>query len=509
MNTFKRKSLYVLLAGLSGLGAGSAGAVSVNPDGLGQVLLYPYYTVRSDNAGNAYNTYFSVVNSTGSAKVVKVKFLESKRSTEVLDFNLFLSPYDVWVGGVVATANGAGVFTPDTSCTVPVVSRDPAAPNEFVNYVYAGSEKDLGPSTLDRTREGYIEIIEMGSFPKETGVDEDGDPILSEVFATTKHSSGVPECDKDILEDTDLVNDEIRSPWGGLFGSMYIINVASGTMYDADPTALDGFRDTALYTGSGSASPDLRDADPNSVVIYGNQAINGTFNSGEEAVSSVLMHDSLLNEFVVLPEIGGGTDWIVTMPTKRYFIGQETEVEQGGKTLPDPLEPGYWVFQKNYGAIKTTTDSNGDLVATAWGSCDEIKITRYDREEGVKSSSASFSPPPPSKTDTLCDEANVITWNGSNVLNSVNALNIAETTFKTGWGKIAFPGKDLTKSVNGVSITGPSHILISTNDVTYYGLPTIGFSVQRFVNGTLPGGVLSNYGGAWKHKQSVGIDYVD
>ena len=49
MNTFKKKSLHVaVLAGLGALGAaGTANAVHINPDGEGQVLIYPYYTVRS------------------------------------------------------------------------------------------------------------------------------------------------------------------------------------------------------------------------------------------------------------------------------------------------------------------------------------------------------------------------------------------------------------------------------------------------------------------------------
>ena len=48
MNTFNKKSLYAAMAGVSALGmAGTANAVHVNPDGLGQVLIYPYYTVRA------------------------------------------------------------------------------------------------------------------------------------------------------------------------------------------------------------------------------------------------------------------------------------------------------------------------------------------------------------------------------------------------------------------------------------------------------------------------------
>jgi len=101
MNSFQRKSLYAALAGAGALGVTSAAdAVNLNPNGLGQVLIYPYYTVNSNSSG-AYNSLLSVVNTTDSAKAVKVRFLESFHSLEVLDFNLFLSKFDVWTEAVL------------------------------------------------------------------------------------------------------------------------------------------------------------------------------------------------------------------------------------------------------------------------------------------------------------------------------------------------------------------------------------------------------------------------
>ncbi len=143
MNTFNKKSLYAAIAGVSALGvAGTAEAVHVNPDGLGQVLIYPYYTVRTRDAtvftNPQYNSLLSVVNSTASAKAVKVRFLEGKASKEVLDFNLYLSAHDVWTAGVIPTADGAGIVTFDKSCTVPTVSSTVSTPTPFVNFVYCG-----------------------------------------------------------------------------------------------------------------------------------------------------------------------------------------------------------------------------------------------------------------------------------------------------------------------------------------------------------------------------------
>ena len=48
MNTFNKKSLPAAIACIGALGVtGAAEAVYVNPDGLGQALVYPYYTVRA------------------------------------------------------------------------------------------------------------------------------------------------------------------------------------------------------------------------------------------------------------------------------------------------------------------------------------------------------------------------------------------------------------------------------------------------------------------------------
>ncbi len=95
-----RKNLTAaVLAGLAGAAGivGSAQAVNINPDGLGQVLIYPYYTT---NGGNT--TVLSVVNTSEDAKAIKVRFMEGQNSQEVLDFNLYMSAYEVWAAAISA-----------------------------------------------------------------------------------------------------------------------------------------------------------------------------------------------------------------------------------------------------------------------------------------------------------------------------------------------------------------------------------------------------------------------
>ena len=76
-----RRKLFASLAAAGGLAVTTpGGAVEVNPDGIGQVLLYPYYTVRDSSSGNALNTLLTVGNTTDHVKAIRVRFREGARA---------------------------------------------------------------------------------------------------------------------------------------------------------------------------------------------------------------------------------------------------------------------------------------------------------------------------------------------------------------------------------------------------------------------------------------------
>jgi hypothetical protein len=467
--------------------AGTANAVHVSPEGIGQVLIYPYYTVRADGGAtgptptNYYDNYISVVNTTASTKAVKVRFLEGKNSREVLDFNLYLSPKDVWTAAIIPTKDAlgndvGGIFTADKSCTTPVVSSSSTSPTLFVNYGYAGSNDDKAGTSLDRTKEGYVEIIEMGD-------------VVGTTAAAVTHSNGVPACTPAALASPTAPNNTVPGS-GGLFGTMTLINVYKGEDFGIDATALAGFSTQALWFEPGDIRPTLAAVNPKrSVVVAGtNVYITDWATSGNNAdpVSAVLMHDNVYNEFVVEPTTKSGTDWVVTFPTKREYVA----VGSGAASK---------LFQSNFGAT---------------GSCDDVVVTQYDREERTIISQTSFSPPPPTQTDSLCWEANVISVASKNVLGSKNVSNIP-TTFTSGWIALNFRGATVPATrhqlVGGGStvfntITGGTFGLLST---TFNGLPVVGFAAITFENETLtlpgvapgPGSAIqSNYGGNFNHK---------
>ena len=262
MNTFNKKSLYAAIAGLGALGAvGAAQAVNVNPDGLGQVLIYPYYTTRADAARRtSYNSLLSVVNSTASAKAVKVRFLEGKNTREVLDFNLFLSPNDVWTAAIVPSgAGGARSRHDDKSCTLPAI---PAAGKAFVNYAYSARRRAAPRSTARR---------------KATSRSSRWRRMLdtSTTAANVTHVNGVPP---GCAAETDaLASPKRHFPAGGLFGGMTLINVDSGPIHGGRRRARQLTRDTPIYANSGSTLPDLHASQP--AGEHGHQRWHGVYQS--------------------------------------------------------------------------------------------------------------------------------------------------------------------------------------------------------------------------------------
>ncbi|MBK9219239.1 MAG: hypothetical protein IPL70_12975 [Uliginosibacterium sp.] len=109
-------ALSVALA-LGGVAGTANAAITVQQDGIGHSLVVPYFTTQSGQ-----HTYLNIVNTdTINGKAVKVRFRGALDSDDIFDFQVFLSPGDVWVADVQPTADGKGtaLFTSDNSCTPP------------------------------------------------------------------------------------------------------------------------------------------------------------------------------------------------------------------------------------------------------------------------------------------------------------------------------------------------------------------------------------------------------
>lgn len=480
----KRNSLTTaLLAGLAGAAglATTAEAVNLNPDGLGQVLIYPYYTVQKGN-----QTLISVVNTTSQVKAVKVRFLEGRNSREVLDFNLYLSPFDVWVGAVFANgATGPGnLITNDKSCTVPIIGT---ATVPFRNNQYIGTFDDNGPSNLERTREGYLEMIEMGTVGG------------SQATAATHTATGAPASCTGLAANwsqggtwaTSNGTANVTLPTGGLFGNETIVDVANGTMHTYAADSIEGFyTNTAapalLHTNPGSTFPNLAQANngggfANSFVFTSTGTlVQSTWVTGTaDAVSAIYMHDAIYNEFNTETALGGQSEWIVTFPTKRFYVDNFTA------------------------AIPPFTDIFPDD-GTA---CEPVSITYWNREEATATTSVDFSPPQAVAGNALCFEAQDVSFNQSSqvtagataIFGATYAANINTTltsgTAQNGWTRITFG--DASNLLTTVHRLGPS-----VDGDYYVGLPVTGFWSANYVNSAAAPGLLANYSGAYRHRAS-------
>ena len=242
--------------------------------------------------------------------------------------------------------------------------------------------------------------------------------------------------------------------------------------------------------GVGAPGVGVRDPGLNQPGAAGNVGTPGVGAPGLGAVdpvSAVMMHNNVYNEFVLDTVTKSRTDWVATMPTKRFYIANGSGNNAGR------------LFQRNF---------NGNS-----GSCDDVAVSIYDREERTVTAPGSFSPPPPTQTDAICWEANIITFNNTNVFASKNLANVP-TSFAAGWLGLNFltatvpAGKH--QLVGGASTVfntaaGTTSALTST---TFNGLPVIGFSAITFENGVIPnaGGLIqSQYGGNFNHKQTRSI----
>jgi hypothetical protein len=522
MNSFKRKALTcAVLAGLGGV-ATTAEAVYRNPDGTGMVLIYPYYTVNSVG-GNSYNTYISVTNTSSQAKVTKVRFREGRTSAEVLDFNLYLSPNDVWVGAVGPDTSAAdsparlfGNF--ETSCTYPAI---PANGQPFVNTAYIAGIDALPGTGLDRTREGYVEIFDMAT-------------LFGAAATNVTHTAiGVapPGC---AAMRIDLTTNAVlfallTTPTGGLYGEGTIINVASGASVGYKADALDAYRSTAYYADVSTVNPQLgASAAPFSLVLANNRATTdqwtgGTPSAGARAVAAVFMHTSVMNDYILDFNTRSNTDWVLTFPGKHEFYPTAT-----------PVAP--------YTAVLTSN-----------GACETALFTFFDRDEQSQvPPTTGFSPQQPGaapNTGAMCWESTVLSVrNGqahtsasdisstnprSGVLGSRNVLAVSvlqSPAFAAGWINVAFTGAnavagitslaggDLTASnvataIPGFGPVGAASGVFTARPHTFTGLPVTGFMVTARTNSsvacTLPSGSAGtcsgNYAGLFNHSYRTTI----
>lgn len=468
--------------------------------GVGHILVVPYFTTQNDNM-----SVFHVVNTdTVNGKALKVRFRGAANSDDILDFTVFLSPFDVWTGSVQADANGSYFMTTDNSCTYPNIH------NQKVSFVQDRLASGwTAEKRVNNTKEGYVEILNMADVTPGT-----------DLFKTIKHASnGAPACADSVLERTLAINPTseaaavalgYNTPTGQLTGDWYILNVNQTTTFSGAATAIkavsapgvngrgkfvafpqDG-QSTGLPVGDYTADPlfktaGIQFADTTAVTSPLVAAVNYDFpdlstpylttTATPEAQASLLTqavaNTGVSNQFATDSIISAKTDWVLSMPTRRYSVGANyAEAATSAK---------YRVFNTGVVTVTGGTTNFFDAGSTSVDADGNICVNTtsnvfYDREESFARNGAVISPGT-ARVIRLCGEVNVLAFKdtGTSVLGATVARQTAAVTYENGWGQVSY--------------TRP--------------LPVVGSSFIKLTNsGGLANGFSGTYGITWPHRFS-------
>jgi hypothetical protein len=423
MKNFKKSHLAAALA--LGLAAGGVQAANVTAEGIGELVYIPYYSTIGNQETN-----FRLVNTSDKTVTLKVMFREGKSSLEVRDFNVTMSPYDVWSGSIQASgATGAKITTSDTTCTSP-------DKNQWVrnnNGSYSVDFVDRG-GIASKPNEGYVVVRVLG-------VSDISTNTVNSVPYLAKHVNGAPrDCgaiDWGYANAFDSIQGQFREPMNVLAASASLVDAANGLATSIPVTVLANVNNPLGTDGLGNYGNNIINvpnqeslettADDFAVVFEGDTAIASSDSfatgSGHEDITAALMQDTVINSFDVT-----NSSWVITFPTKRAH----------GTGAVAPFSAPYPVS----GLI-------------------EISPSYVDDEEIAFSAGTQFSPAQSIPTINLPNEVNVLTFNGNNLLGSGLTTNLSiDNRVSKGWLELDF--------TNSNPLSGAT--------VTLDGLPAIGFN---------------------------------
>ncbi|MEP7043669.1 MAG: hypothetical protein ABI843_11440 [Dokdonella sp.] len=243
-----------------------------------------------------------------------------------------------------------------------------------------------------------------------------------------------------------------------------------------DATSTVGFDDLRRANSEGAIAPTTATA---YVSSYSGLPLALDYAQGIDAVSAVLASGAIYNEYLVGGTIGANTDWVVTMPTKHFYV--------------DPLYIG------NRGATAPFTEAFSETVAGQ--SRSNVGFTIHDREEGVVTSCVDSICPAP-QPSVLGFETNVISFVAApqNMLPHVPSSVLGSQLVAT---YVSPYGTDGWASMVLADARDEYLLRTAANGIALAGLPVTGFMVYNVVNANAQPGKLANYGGVFPHRSTI------
>ena len=479
-------------------GINAATTLSTTPSGVGHILVVPYFTTQGTNM-----TLLNLVNTDQvNGKAVKLRFRGAANSDDLFDITVYLSPGDVWAANVSPNGGLSALTTADTSCTLPTAAQIKETEGKFVTSRVFNND----PA---ETREGYVEILNMADVVPG-----------SALFNATKHVKGIAPCaqtemDKQVNPLTaGGANDPVARgyswPTGGLMANWTIVNVGTNASFSGEAVAVKATLQVpstdptdpvgTMVDVNGAANLVFSPQDGESVANAGVLTADPLLKTGAvraanydfpdlstpyttaanpeaqaNELAKALATRSISNEYLTNPAVSFATDWVFSMPTRRYALA----LNYANSTIV-----GHGAAQGNgayVGTVIAAADQSNYFSALALGGnaslnkeknricVDAGPLKAFDTEEQSKTTFVIS----PGSTLKFCGETSVLSFNGKpSVLGAAIAAQNIPTSFTDGWMRI---------DTNGLG----------------RGLPVVGYAV-----GKATGPNAGNFGGTWMHRTS-------
>lgn len=479
--------------------------------GTGHMLVVPYFSTQGGNS-----TLLSIINTdTQKGKAVKVRFRGAANSDDIYDFQVFLSPGDVWTANVSANAEGKSFLTTnDASCTKPAKATLNSTPFVTTRLNPAASAEEKA----NHTREGYIEIFNMADIVKPASG-------ASNLYTSIKHKNGVAPCSNIVADAangiaastawTDINTDKtvgdltapaigMANPTTGLAANWTIINVPKAVAWSGAAAAIEAvnggapaagsvvyFPQTSTPIAAGTASAFTADPLLQTGAVKGalydlpdmSTRYTTTATSPEvqaAALAGAIAATGVINEFWTDPTINAATDWVFSMPTRRYAVA----VDYVGTVNPVTGAKSPAVVPNVGNAAHFSSGVGGNTVLVGDKLCiSGITTSPWDREERQPASpdDVVISPSEPGAAVLFCGETSVLSFNNggaatTGVLNANVAVKDIDVGYQDGW------------------------MVMNTPGATAVGLPVLGQAFVSAYNPQVKPGTEGNFNVGWSHR---------
>jgi hypothetical protein len=498
-------AIFPLQAGGSAPAGFSNANATYNPNGIGQYLFGQYYDVRAVD-GDAQVTNFAIVNTnTNNANLptctladviqgrdgencyfnqstdvdlpkggilAKVRFRESRYSSEVLDFNIVLSCGEVWtarlelgadgfpslisVDNVVTSATG-NFGAGGTIKTKPAFN--PAIPGGAPGRFRFPSQAPGNLVPADAAR-GYMEVIGIADLPCEP-VDADGNTTTIDLQNGNTWN---------ITANTYMATNALAA-------EALLVRTASGNSYGYPFDAISRYRPVlfALPNGGGGAGP-YQAGTPSVPLssIFGNETPNindclgfsvagAPFTGPVECVRqfNLALHKGrLVGQYDISPTTAGKTNFVITLPTKYRNCNASPS---GALSKAYPQTPFACVANPG----------------------EEVTCTVYDRLENL--AVGGFTSPSETERCFLPRELTIFGLPGS--INADDLLAVPDSALTpAGWVAIELDDDQSGQVLHREIFPDPSvHDILGGRVQGYRGLPALGIKIQEYENGNVGG----------------------